>query len=61
MLLGAFRGGNPLEREVGVPSLCRRRGGVLQQHGLDVNQELAANSHGESHYGAISQYGGVII
>src|ERR1035441_8173008 len=34
MLLGAFRGGNPLERIVAVPSLWPRPGGGLQQHGL---------------------------
>src|SRR5271166_6341309 len=38
MLLGAFRGGNPLERIVGVPSLWPRPGGVLQQHGLGVTR-----------------------
>ncbi len=39
MLLGAFRGGNPIERIVGVPSLWPRPGGVLQQHGLgDLRQ-----------------------
>lgn len=36
MLLGAFRGRNPLERIVGVPSLWPRHSGVLQQHGLGV-------------------------
>src|ERR1019366_5904910 len=36
MLLGAFRGGNPLERIVAVPFLWPRPGGVLQQHGLGV-------------------------
>src|ERR1035441_5797969 len=36
MLLGAFRGGNPLERIVAVPSLWPRPGGVLQQHGMGV-------------------------
>jgi len=40
MLLGAFRGGNPLERVVGVPSLWPRLGGVLQQHGLGVSRQL---------------------
>src|ERR1035441_1248252 len=40
MLLGAFRGGNPLERIVGVPSLWQRPGGVLQQHGLGVLRQI---------------------
>src|SRR5271165_145805 len=46
ILLGAFRGGNPLERTVGVPSLWPRPGGVLQQHGLGVTRpsdNLTAN------------------
>src|ERR1035438_9024065 len=44
MLLGAFRGGNPLERIVGVPSLWPRPGGVLQQHGLGVFRQLTEDT-----------------
>jgi len=36
MLVGAFRGGNPLERIVGVPSLWPRPGGVLREHEMGV-------------------------
>jgi len=44
MLLGAFRGGNPLERIVAVPSLWPRPGGVLQHHGLGVHRPSEANT-----------------
>src|SRR5664279_3084227 len=40
MLLGAFRGGNPLERVVAVPSLWPRPGGVLQQHWLGFSRKV---------------------
>src|SRR5271166_5739387 len=40
ILLGAFRGGNPLERIVGVPSLWPRSGGVLQLHGLGFSRQV---------------------
>jgi hypothetical protein len=36
MLLGAFRGGNPLERIVGIPSLWPHLGALPQQHLLGV-------------------------
>jgi len=40
MLLGAFRGGNPLERIVGIPSFWHRLGEVLQKYGLGVSRQL---------------------
>jgi len=44
MLLGAFRGGNPLGRIVGVPSLWPRHGEVLQEHAMGVHRPSEANT-----------------
>jgi hypothetical protein len=40
MLLGAFRGGNPLERIVGKPSTESGRHAVSHKNGLGVSRQL---------------------